>query len=45
MTMREYDMALRGHNRFHGGGGHEVDVPHLQAFIAATKQQYPDNPA
>lgn len=46
MSLREYDAALAGHNRFHGGGGDgEVDVPRLRASIADMKLQYPDNPA
>jgi Phage tail assembly chaperone protein, TAC len=45
MTIREYERAIAGHNRFHSGE-HEpdVDVPHMQRFIAEMKLLHPDNP-
>lgn len=43
MTLREYDAALAGHNRFHGGG-EKVDVNKARAFLEDMKRQYPDNP-
>jgi uncharacterized phage protein (TIGR02216 family) len=46
MSLREYDAALTGHNRFHGGGDDtEVDVGRARRFIGRMKQRYPDNPA
>lgn len=45
MTLREYDAALAGHNRFHGGGEPEVDVEATRAWLDEMKQIYPDNPA
>jgi hypothetical protein len=47
MTLQEYDAALAGHNRFHGGddgaaGPGEVDVPRARRFIADAKRQFPD---
>jgi uncharacterized phage protein (TIGR02216 family) len=45
MTLREYDAALAGHNKFHGGGeADKVDVPRLKASIEEMKRLYPDNP-
>jgi uncharacterized phage protein (TIGR02216 family) len=43
MTTREFDAAVAGHNRFHGGGEPEIHID--QAWIDEMKQRYPDNPA
>lgn len=43
MTLREYDAAIAGHNRFHGGGETEIHID--QAWIDDMKLQFPDNPA
>jgi len=46
MTLREYDLALAGHNRFHGGDATpDIDVSAMRSFIDEMKAQYPDNPA
>jgi uncharacterized phage protein (TIGR02216 family) len=45
MTLREYDAALAGHNRFHGGEADKVDVGRMRRFTDEMKQRYPDNPA
>jgi uncharacterized phage protein (TIGR02216 family) len=46
MTLREYDAALAGHNRFHGGDTKpDIDVPGMRSFIDEMKAKHPDNPA
>jgi hypothetical protein len=45
VTLSEYDMAIAGHNQFHGGGKIAAAVDHdrMRRFIEETKEQYPDN--
>lgn len=43
MTLREYDAAIDGHNRFHGGEP-EIDIEGTRSFIEDMKRQYPDTP-
>lgn len=43
MTLREYDRAIAGHNKFHGGED-EIDVEAGRRFLDDMKQRYPDNP-
>jgi uncharacterized phage protein (TIGR02216 family) len=43
MTLREYDAALAGHNRFHGGGEADgLDVPKMRSFLDEMKAKHPD---